>query len=157
MSRRVATLAPLLAAAALVVAAAPAAAAPPKTTLHAIEVQVMCVTCQIPLEVAESPAADQERQYIQTLINRGETAAQIKHALVADFGPGVLALPPEKGFNILFYILPIAFVLAGLMVVAILLPRWRAKRSTAPLADAGTAVTPEETERLEQDLKLHDR
>ncbi|HEY7967216.1 MAG TPA: cytochrome c-type biogenesis protein CcmH [Solirubrobacteraceae bacterium] len=157
MSRR--ALVPLLAAAALCTAPAVAAAATPKTTLHAIEVQVMCVTCQIPLEVAESPAADQERQYIQTLIDKGETAAQIKRALVADFGTAVLALPPDKGFNVLFYILPIAFVLAGLLVAAILLPRWRRnRRPPPPPNDAGSAnnITEAEAARLEQDLRLHD-
>ena len=93
----------------------------------------MCVTCGIPLQVAESPAADQERQFIQTLVNQGKTATQIKQALVADFGSAVLDLPPDKGFNVLFYILPIAFVLAGLAVLSILLPRWRRRRTAAPL------------------------
>jgi cytochrome c-type biogenesis protein CcmH len=147
----------LLAALALATAAAPASAATPKTTLHAIEVQVMCVTCGIPLQVAESPAADQERQFIQALVNRGKTATQIKQALVADFGNAVLDLPPDKGFNVLFYILPIAFVLAGLAILTILLPRWKRKRTATPLESAGSAVTPAEAERLEQDLKRHDR
>lgn len=113
---------PLLAALALLATASPAAAVTPKTTLHAIEIQVMCVTCNIPLQVAESPAADQERHFIQALINRGKTPKQIKAALVADFGTAVLDLPPDKGFNVLFYILPIAFVLAGVAILTILLP-----------------------------------
>ncbi|HEX4032862.1 MAG TPA: cytochrome c-type biogenesis protein CcmH [Solirubrobacteraceae bacterium] len=146
-----------LVAVALTATAAPAGAATPKTTLHAIEVQVMCVTCQIPLEVAESPAADQERQFIQTLINDGKTRKQILDALVADFGPGVLALPPDKGFNVLFYILPIAFVLAGLAIVSILLPRWkRNRRSPPPAGPAATAVTQADAERLDEDLKRYD-
>jgi len=146
----------LLAAVALA-AAAPAAAAVPKTTLHAIEVQVMCVTCGIPLQVAESPAADQERQFIQTLVNQGKTATQIKQALVADFGNAVLDLPPDKGFNVLFYILPIAFVLAGLAILTILLPRWRRKKTVTPLESAGSGVTAADAERLEQDLRRYDR
>jgi len=147
----------LLAALALATVAAPAAAATPKTSLHAIEVQVMCVTCGIPLQVAESPAADQERQFIQTLVNQGKTATQIKQALVADFGSAVLDLPPDKGFNVLFYILPIAFVLAGLAVLSILLPRWKRRRTAAPLESAGSGVTAADAERLEQDLKRYDR
>ena len=34
----------------------------PRTTLPIIERQVMCVTCKIPLDVAESPQANLERQ-----------------------------------------------------------------------------------------------
>ena len=40
-------------------------APPPRTSLPAIERQVMCVTCKIPLNVAQSPQADRERAYIQ--------------------------------------------------------------------------------------------
>ncbi|HLW93869.1 MAG TPA: cytochrome c-type biogenesis protein CcmH [Solirubrobacteraceae bacterium] len=148
---------PLLAALALAAPAAPAFAAIPKTSLHAIEVQVMCVTCGIPLQVAESPAADQERQFIQALVNQGKTATQIKQALVADFGSAVLDLPPDKGFNVLFYILPIVFVLAGLAILTILLPRWRRNRRPPPPAGpTGGGVSQADAERLEQDLKRYD-
>ena len=54
----------LAAIAALAFAASPAVAVTQRTSLSAIEPQVMCVTCGIPLEVAEYPAADQERQFI---------------------------------------------------------------------------------------------
>jgi cytochrome c-type biogenesis protein CcmH/NrfF len=147
----------LLAVIALAAAPAWATAATPKPTLHDVEVQVMCVTCGIPLVVAESPAADQERQYIQTLIDKGENVAQIKRALVADFGNAVLALPPDKGFNVLFYILPIAFVLAALTLLAILLPRWRNRRPGPPPGGSpGTGVTAEEDARLDEELRRHD-
>jgi hypothetical protein len=43
----------------------------PRTTLPIIERQVMCVTCKIPLMVAESPQAKLEREYIQGLIDEG--------------------------------------------------------------------------------------
>ena len=50
-------------------------AAVPRTSLPVIERQVMCVTCKIPLNVAQSPQADRERAYIQSLIDEGETEA----------------------------------------------------------------------------------
>ena len=62
-------------------------------SLPQIERQVMCVTCKIPLNVAESPQADRERAYIQSLIDRGQSEAQIKRALVGQYGPTVLGLP----------------------------------------------------------------
>ena len=42
----------------------------PRTSLPAIERQVMCVTCKIPLNVAQSPQANREREFIQGLIDR---------------------------------------------------------------------------------------
>jgi cytochrome c-type biogenesis protein CcmH/NrfF len=72
----------------------------PRTTLPIIERQVMCVTCKIPLMVAESPQANLEREYIQGLIAKGEDEAQIKRTLVVQYGPAVLGLPADHGFNL---------------------------------------------------------
>jgi len=139
----------------LALAFAPAAGATPKTTLHVIEQQVMCVTCNIPLEVAESPAADDERAYIQTLINRGYTVAQIKHELVLQYGNSVLDLPPVQGFNVVFYVLPIAGGLAAIALLVVLLPRWR-RRNPPPTPPGGPTLNPADTARLEADLANYD-
>ena len=79
--------------ASLAAGASGASAATPRASLPAIERQVMCVTCKIPLNVAQSPQADRERTLIQTLIARGLSEAQIKRALVDQYGRSVLALP----------------------------------------------------------------
>ena len=65
------------------------AAATPRTSLPAIERQVMCVTCKIPLNVAESPQADRERAFIRALIARIDVQAervdiQIRPSRLAD-------------------------------------------------------------------------
>ena len=66
----------------------------------------MCVTCKIPLNVAESPQADRERAFIRELIDEGRDEAQIKHALVGQYGTTVLALPPASGFDLTVYLVP---------------------------------------------------
>ncbi|MEA2298898.1 MAG: cytochrome c-type biosis protein CcmH [Solirubrobacteraceae bacterium] len=105
--------------------AAAAAAVAPRASLPQIESEVMCVTCGVPLSIAESPQADHERAFILGRIARGENSTQIKRDLVAQLGPGVLALPDRHGFNLVVYIVPVALfaVLAGGLAVA--LPRWR--------------------------------
>src|SRR5438552_5503328 len=115
-----------------------AAAPAPRASLPAIERQVMCVTCKIPLNVAQSPQADRERAFIAGLIAQGRSEAQIKRALVAQYGRSVLALPSAGGFGVFAYAVPLA-VLAGLVAtVIVLLPRWRA-RQRARGQDAGAA------------------
>ncbi len=42
----------------------------------------MCVTCKISLNVAQSPQANRERAFIQSLIDEGQSEAQIKRSLV---------------------------------------------------------------------------
>jgi cytochrome c-type biogenesis protein CcmH len=104
---------------------ATAGAVPAHTTLPVIERQVMCVTCKIPLNVAESPQADRERAYIRALIAEGLSEAQIKNALVAQYGPPVLGLPSTKGFDLTAYLVPAAVMLALVGLLALLLPGWR--------------------------------
>jgi cytochrome c-type biogenesis protein CcmH len=147
----------LVAIAALALAAAPAAAVTQRTSLSAIEPQVMCVTCGIPLEVAESAAADQERQFISRLVAEGDTAAQIKHQLVLQYTEAVLALPPDRGFNVVFYLLPVGVVALALALLALLLPRWRRNRRAGPPPGGGATPSATETARLDADLARFER
>jgi cytochrome c-type biogenesis protein CcmH len=140
-------------------AAASTATTPPtpRTSLPAIERQVMCVTCKIPLNVAESPQADRERAYIQGLIDQGQSESQIKRELVGQYGPAVLGLPSAQGFDLTAYLVPLAVVLALLAALAVLLPRWRRQ---ARGQDAGGPPQPPldaaETARLDADLARFD-
>jgi cytochrome c-type biogenesis protein CcmH/NrfF len=161
--------------AALVIAAlvAPASvlAAVARTNLPAVESQVMCVTCKIPLTVAQSPQADRERAFIQELINQGQSEAQIKQALVGQYGPQVLALPATHGFDLAAYLVPIAAIVFVAGLLALLLPRWRRHgRSQAAIAAGLTGegaastgdatqestLSPADAARLEADLARFD-
>ena len=134
-------------------AAVPAAGAAARPTLPVIERQVMCVTCKIPLNVAQSLQADRERAFIQGLIAEGRSESQIKDALVGQYGPTVLGLPSTHGFDLAAYLVPLAVVIAMLALLALLLPRWRRRpredagaSPPAPQLDAG------DTARLDADL-----
>jgi cytochrome c-type biogenesis protein CcmH len=140
------------------VGAAPVAAATQRTTLYAVETQVMCVTCGIPLVEAQSEQANQERHYIQSLIRQGKTLSQIKTLLVDAYGNEVLALPPASGFNAVVYIVPIAVVAALVALVVVLLPRWRRRRAERPppAAVAETPLSAADAARLDADLARFD-
>jgi cytochrome c-type biogenesis protein CcmH/NrfF len=153
--RRAARIAAATAVLALAVTSAPTAAlATARASLTDIEDEVMCVACHTPLAVSQSPQGNAERDYIRSLIAQGETKAQIKQALVAQYGQAVLALPGAHGFNLTVYILPPALVLAGLATLAITLPRWRRRtRAAQPAAPAnGPQLEPSEMRRLDEDL-----
>jgi cytochrome c-type biogenesis protein CcmH len=154
-TRRIGLLAAVLLATALPVAQAHAAR--PRASLPAIERQVMCVTCKIPLNVAQSPQADRERAFIQGLIDRGEDEAAIKHALVGQYGPTVLALPGDKGFDAAAYLVPLAAFLTLVTALIVLLPRWR-RRARAQAAGAAPApsLSAADSQRLQADLERFD-
>jgi len=145
----------LLALAALV-ALLPAAhafgAAPPRTSLPAVENDLMCVVCREPLAVAQSPEAEAERRLISHLIALGDTKSQIEHVMVAQYGTSVLAKPPAQGFDLSVYVIPPAAVLVGLAVVGFALARWRRSRKDSPREPAVAPLSGTEARRLEEDL-----
>jgi cytochrome c-type biogenesis protein CcmH/NrfF len=164
-SRRLAAAATLLAllllclsaSAALGMGAADAGGAGTHTSLPVIERQVMCVTCKIPLNVAQSQQANRERAFIQSLIDEGQTEAQIKRSLVAEYGPTVLALPSAHGFDLTVYLVPLAAMLALLATLAVLLPRWRghARDQDGPAVDV-PRLSSTDAARLDADLARFD-
>ena len=105
--------------------------------------------------MARPPA--RERAYIQGLIDQGDSEAQIKRALVGQYGPAVLALPSTHGFDLAAYLVPLAAVLLLLAVLVLLLPRWR--RQAAAQADREApppALSSGDAARLEADLSRFD-
>ena len=159
MRRIVLLLIGLAALGAISAGAATAGAAPARTSLNAVESEVMCVSCGVPLAIAESPQADAERREIVRLIKQGKTKAEIKDALVATYGHRVLASPSDKGFGLAAYLVPIVLVLLALIAGAVMLPRWRARQRTGPetgMAAAGPRLTDADARRLEEDLARYD-
>jgi cytochrome c-type biogenesis protein CcmH len=153
---RLALLGALVATSAIAVPAA-ASGATPRTALPTIERQVMCVTCKIPLNVAQSPQADRERAFIRSLIDQGDSEAAIKNALVGQYGPAVLGLPSAHGFDLTVYLVPLAVVLALLATLALLLPSWRRHARAAAAREAPTAtLSTTDAARLESDLARFD-
>jgi cytochrome c-type biogenesis protein CcmH len=139
--------------------AAPVAAAPrPGLSLSQLEPDFMCVLCHEPLNASQSPQANQERSIITSLLAKGETTAQIENAMVANYGPAVLAVPKATGFNAVLYILPPVVLLAGLAALAVVLPRWRRRgRAAAALAvPAEAELDTADAKRLDEELARYD-
>jgi cytochrome c-type biogenesis protein CcmH len=134
-----------------------ASAVAPRTSLPVIERQVMCVTCKIPLNVAQSPQADRERAYIQSLIDEGKDEGQIKTALVGQYGSTVLGLPAAHGFDLTVYLVPIAVVAALIALLLVLLPRWRRHAQAQEASrQPPQQLAPGDAARLESDLARFD-
>lgn len=120
----------------LLVAAAPAAA----VTAEEIEREVMCTTCGVPLQVAESPAADAQRRQIRRLVDAGLSKREIEDELIAIYGDAVLSQPRDSGLSFVAYVIPAVLVLLGAIGVGFAAVRWRRNRPLAP--DDESAPTP---------------
>jgi cytochrome c-type biogenesis protein CcmH len=140
----------------LALAPAPAAvAAEPPASLPDIEDEVMCLQCGTALNVSTAPVADRQREFIRRRIDRGQTKEQIKQALVAEFGPAVLAVPEDDGFSIAAWLVPALLVAGGIAGVVLTARRWRGAGA------AGGAPAPslsaDDERRLDAELAAFDR
>jgi cytochrome c-type biogenesis protein CcmH len=140
----------------LLLLAAPVLAATPQTSITDIEDEVMCPICGTLLELAESPQAQRERVFVKRLIAAGKTKAEVKDALVAEYGRAVLAQPGGSGFDLSAYLVPaIAFVIAGI-ALALGVRRWRGAGGPPPSGPAEGGPQGEDAERLDADLARYD-
>jgi cytochrome c-type biogenesis protein CcmH len=151
MTRAVATLA--LAALLVLAGAAVATAACPRTTAAAFEDRVMCEVCGTPLALAgDAPQARRERALIARLVRRCADDREVEAALVAEFGPGVLALPPHRGFAASAYVVPAVALALALAGLALGVARVRARRRRGPPA-VPRALADDDARRLARELE----
>lgn len=129
-----------------------ALAAASRASFNQLENQLMCVACHESLAVANSPEAFSERQYIRDLIAQGDTAAEIKRDMVAQYGQAVLAVPPAQGFNLVVYVLPAVLVGLAIVILAFTVPRWRRRARQATPPSPAAQLNADDRRRLDEDL-----
>ncbi len=118
-----------------------------------LEAEVVCPTCKTTLDQSNSPIAARMKTYIRDRIAAGDSSSEIKARLVAQFGPGVLAEPPRRGFDLLAWLLPLGSVVVGAVVLAALAWSW-SRRRDAP--EESGLLDPNLERRLDEELARYD-
>jgi cytochrome c-type biogenesis protein CcmH len=129
-----------------------------RVSLPQLEDEVMCPICGTLLGLSRAPAAERQRVFMRRLIREGKSEEEIKDALVAEYGPQVLALPDDEEVNFWVYVVPVAGLIlaAGVALWAGL--SWRRNRDRgSPGAPAPSGPTGAEAARLERELDEYDR
>ncbi len=100
------------------------------------------------VSVHQSPTANEVRRDIRTRLTKGESRQAILDAYVAEYGPGVLVVPPAHGSNLVLYVLPpLALVGSVLLVVGVI------RRFSTP----DEAPSSAQTRLVSDDQALNDR
>jgi len=102
------------------------AAAPPNAA--DLESEIVCPVCETTLDQSNAPIAQRMKAFIRVRIAAGDSEQEIKNALVAQFGEGVLARPPRGGFGALAWALPLVALAVGAVAVAFLVRTWSRRR-----------------------------
>ncbi|MDX6649710.1 MAG: cytochrome c-type biosis protein CcmH [Solirubrobacteraceae bacterium] len=136
------------------VLAAPAQAA---VSFTDVEDEVMCTVCGTPLNLApqDAPFAMRQRAFIRRQIAQGRSKEQIKDALVAQYGDGVLGLPRSDGFNVAAYAVPLTVGLVALALLLFIVARWRKPGAPEPVP-AASSMSTADRRRLDDDLRRYD-
>ena len=102
--------------------------------------------------------ADQEREFIAELIAQGKTKQEVKDALVAEYGPRVLAEPSDDGFELDGLARPAARRRwARSRSSALTARRWRRARPAGAAGERAAALDPDDERRLDAELAAFDR
>jgi cytochrome c-type biogenesis protein CcmH len=140
-----------IALAALALGAGAGASTPPNAA--DLEAELVCPVCETTLDQSTAPVAERMKLFIRERIAAGDTEQQIKDALVAEFGPGVLAEPPGGGFGLLAWLIPLAALAVGAVVVGVLVRGWSRRRAPA---DDATELDAGLERRLDDELARFD-
>ena len=131
---------------------APTAVAADRPSQADLEGEIVCPTCKTTLDQSNSPIATRMKAFIRERIAAGDSAAEIKAQLVDQFGPNVLAEPPKHGFDLLAWLLPLAGLAVGAVVVGALAWSWSHRRET-PERGPPTPLDPALEKRLDDELE----
>jgi cytochrome c-type biogenesis protein CcmH/NrfF len=121
----------------------------------------MCGTCGRQL-VGDCTCAyaEQMRQEISALVRQGKTRDQIIQYYIDKYGSEEpLAVPIDKGFNRLAWLLPYAIGVVSVTLVGAVAVRWsrrparRSDRRVPELAEDVAEIDPEMQERLDDELR----
>jgi len=91
--------------------------------------------------------AERMRKELASYLDRGENDDLILQAFVQKYGPTVLIVPPDTGFNRVLWVTPYLALVLGLALVVVVVRTWR-NRPVPALADGITPVSGSELEIL---------
>ena len=129
-----------------------ASAAPPNAA--DLEAELVCPVCETTLDQSNAPVAERMKSFIRARIAAGDSETEIKDALVAQFGPEVLAEPPGGGFGLLAWLLPLAALAGGAIVVGLLVRSW--SRRGGPPGAAADQLDPQLARLVDDELARFD-
>jgi len=129
-----------------------ASGAPPNAA--DLEAELVCPVCETTLDQSNAPVAERMKTFIRVRIAAGDTEQEIKDALVAEFGPGVLAEPPGGGFGALAWLLPLGALFGGAIAVGLLVRTW--SRRAEPSEPVAEQLDPELDRLVDEELARFD-
>ena len=109
--------------------------------VHDVASQLKCPVCQGE-SVADSPStiSQQMRAVIRQQLQQGQSEQQIIQYFVSRYGSNILWSPPKQGFTMLAWVIPIAILLCGALLLVLVMRGWLAGARAMKPSEAGEGV-----------------
>ncbi len=102
--------------------------------VNAVARELFCPTCEsTPLDVCPTQTCQDWRDLIRQQLAEGQSKEEILDYFTANFGPQVLAEPPQQGFNLTVWVVPVILIAVGGVFLALYMGRLK-KAGTAAAA-----------------------
>src|SRR5579859_446094 len=110
--------------------------------VHDVASQLKCPVCQGE-SVADSPStiSQQMRAVIRQQLQQGQSEQQIIQYFVSRYGSNILWSPPKQGFTMLAWVIPIAILLCGALLLVMVMRGWLAGARATRASEVGGDVT----------------
>ena len=140
---------------------------PSKQTLdqrvHDVASQLKCLVCQGE-SVADSPAtlSLQMRSVIRQQLQSGKSEQEVIQYFVSRYGDRILLSPPWQGLTLLTWLVPIALMIGGVLLLFVVLRSWQSNSDKQPIEDRAESVIIDEKElayyqrQIEEELAAED-
>ena len=131
---------------------------------HDVASQLKCLVCQGE-SVADSPAtlSQQMRGVIRQQLQSGKSEQEVIQYFVSRYGDLILLSPPWQGLTLLIWLVPIALMLGGILLLFLVLRSWQSQSDKSPLdAERTESVDIDQNElayyqkQVEQELAAED-
>ena len=110
--------------------------------------ELRCPTCQgLSVKDSEAGFSTSIKGKIRELMKKGKSDEEIMAYFVERYGEWILRAPPVSGFNIVLWVLPGAAIITALLLVL-----YRSKNWVEKPTNGITVLTPEEEQKIRDDL-----
>ena len=123
--------------------------------VNAVSRELYCPVCENePLDVCGTAACERWRAQVRTMLEQGASREEVINYFVEQFGQRVVATPRDPVLNLLSWAVPAAAVVLGLVIVGVVLVRWRFGSRAGHPAEEIAQEDDDYRARLERELRM---
>ncbi|SJZ70420.1 cytochrome c-type biogenesis protein [Selenihalanaerobacter shriftii] len=121
-------------------------------TVKEVGSEIKMVGCEMLVSVCRTDAAQEMREKISGMIDKGMTKEEIVDTFIKQYGEQVYAAPTKEGFNLIAWIMPFLVIIIGGIFIYYITNKWQIAYEANGNSDQELQISSEEQEEYEEKL-----